>query len=263
MFVAHIRRLSRLLWLCWLGIGGLAWADDALIRIPTRAGVTVPVYWMPRAQASATVVLLPGGAGGLGKLVDGKPDSLNFLVRSRDDFAAQGFNVAIVGKPSDKEDLDTGYRISAEHVGDLRTVVEALKQRATAPMWLIGTSRGTVSATAAAIAFGKDELAGIVLTSSITNLRFPGAVPSQKLDDIRIPVLVMHHARDACRACRPHEVQWILRGLSNAPVKKQLIVDGGGNPSGDPCEPLHWHGYIGMEKQAVELIANWIRQPVQ
>ena len=244
-------------------VAGTAWAEDAMLHIDVRPGVTVPVFWMPRENASATVVLLPGGAGGLGQLVGGKPSSMNFLVRSRDEFAAQGFNVAIVGRPSDREDLDTGYRAGAEHVSDLRTVVDALKQRASLPFWLIGTSRGTVSATAAAIGFGNERLAGIVLTSSVTNMKHAGAVPSQKLDAIHIPVLVMHHERDACRACRPHETAWIMRGLSNAPVKKLLLVSDGANPSGDPCEPLHWHGYIGMEKQAVELIAGWIRQPTQ
>jgi predicted alpha/beta-hydrolase family hydrolase len=240
---------------------GTASAEDALLDIPTRPGVTVPVFWMPRENASATVILLPGGGGSLGKLVDGKPGSINFLVRSRDEFATHGFNVAVVGRASDKEDLTTGYRTNAEHVDDLRAVVDALRQRSNLPLWMIGTSRGTVSATAAAIAFGNERLAGIVLTSSITNMKHPGAVPAQKLEAIRIPVLVMHHERDACGGCRPYETSWIMRGLVNAPVKKLMLVNGGGDPSGDPCEPLHWHGYIGMEKQAVESIANWIRQP--
>lgn len=258
MLVTVLRRLVCVVFV--LATHG-AWAEDAMLHIPVHQGATVPVFWMPRENASATVVLLPGGAGGLGEIVDGKPSSINFLVRSREEFAAQGFNVAVVGRVSDKGDLDTGYRASAEHVSDLRAVVDVLKQRSDRPVWLIGTSRGTVSATAAAIGFGSERLAGIVLTSSVTNMKHAGAVPSQKLDAIRIPVLVMHHERDECRACRPHETPWIMRGLSNAPVKKLLMVNGGENPSGDPCEPLHWHGFIGMEKQAVALMANWIRQP--
>src|SRR5262245_42785252 len=91
---------------------------DELITLPTRSGVTVSYWYMPRANASATLVLWPGGAGGIG-LRDGQPQSGNFLVRSRDLFAAEGFNVAIVGRPSDVADMDTGFRAGAAHMQDL------------------------------------------------------------------------------------------------------------------------------------------------
>ena len=41
-------------------------AADQLIRLDTRDGVKVPVYYMKREGATATVILLPGGAGGFG-----------------------------------------------------------------------------------------------------------------------------------------------------------------------------------------------------
>jgi hypothetical protein len=52
-----------------------------------------------------------------------------------------------------------------------------------------------------------------------------------------------------------------MRGLKNSPIKKRWIVDGGSNPEGDPCEALHWHGFIGMEEQAAKDIAGWIAKP--
>ena len=82
------------------------------------------------------------------------------------------------------------------------------------------------------------------------------------MDRIKVPVLVLHHAKDACPHCQPFEVSAILRGLKNAPVKKEIMVSGGENPTGNVCEALHWHGYIGMEREAVELIAEWIKKPV-
>ena len=39
------------------------------------------------------------------------------------------------------------------------------------------------------------------------------------------------------------------------------MLDGGGEPQGAACEALHWHGFIGMEKQAVDAIAAWIAAP--
>jgi pimeloyl-ACP methyl ester carboxylesterase len=235
-------------------------AKDQLVKIDTRPGVTVSFYYMKRPGAAATVVLLTGGGGGIG-MKDGAPTSTNFLIRSRDVFAANGFNVAAVGKPTDKPDLDYAFRISPRHMEDLRKVVDYLKQDAGLPVWLVGTSMGTISTAAAAIAFGDEQLAGIVLTSSITRFDKVGAVPTQKLERIHIPVLVMHHEKDACPACRPHEVPYIMKGLTNAPIKKQLMVNGGAGAQGDPCEALHWHGYIGMEKEAVDLISAWIKKP--
>jgi hypothetical protein len=223
--------------------------------------VTVPLYYMKRPDAQATLVLLPGGAGGLG-MKDGVPTSANFLVRSRDLFAAGGFHVAVLGRPSDRRELGYEDRVSAEHVEDLRRAVAYLKRDAGLPVWLVGTSRGTVSATAAAIAFGNEALAGMVLTSSVTSAKNTGAVPTQDLAAIRIPVLVVHHAKDACRVCDPQGAPAIIAGLASAPVKKLVMVNGGADPSGDPCGPRHWHGYIGMEREAVALIAAWIRRPV-
>lgn len=75
--------------------------------------------------------------------------------------------------------------------------------------------------------------------------------------------LLYHHERDACVQCRPQDVQLIMRGLNNAPVSKQIMVNGGANPTGDACGAQHWHGFVGMEKEAVDIISNWIRNPVR
>lgn len=234
--------------------------EEKVIKLDTRPAVSVSFYYMKRDGARATVVLLMGGGGGIG-LKGGVPRSQNFLVRSREHFAASGFNVAVVDRPTDTEDLDFVFRISSEHIQDLRQVVSTLKKDTGLPVWLVGTSRGTISAAAGAIAFGNEELAGIVLTSSVTSVKRTGVVPAQKLDAIRIPVLVLHHELDACAVTKPNEVSLITGGLKNAPVKKQIMVSGGASPEGNPCEALHWHGFVGMEKEAVEIIADWIKNP--
>lgn len=235
-----------------------------MLRIPTRGDAVVPTYWAPQLNAAATVVLLPGGGGGIGALNEtGWPGSSNFLIRSGALFADQGFNVAMVARPSDIKDLDYQVRISESHMDDLRAVLLKLKQMSSAPIWIIGTSRGTVSATAFAVSEkSRGLIDGVVLTSSVTNFKFTGAVPSQDLEKIGVPVLVLHHDKDACSACRPYEVPLIIKKLSNTPIKKQMIVDGGSGATGDPCEPAHWHGFIGMEKEVVTLIADWIRRPM-
>jgi pimeloyl-ACP methyl ester carboxylesterase len=234
-----------------------AFADDGLVRIDTRPGVKVGYWMMERPKAAATLVLLPGGEGGIG-LKDGALHSTNFLVRERDRFAAAGFNVAIVGKPSDRDDLDLAFRAGPEHVEDLRRVVEALHARYGKPVWLVGTSRGTVSAAAAAIALG-DAIAGVVLTSSITAPHVPQAVENLPLAKIRVPVLVVHHRKDACPDTPALQAPRIVEGLANAPAKKLVLMDGGHGARGGHCQPLHWHGFIGVEQETVDAIADFIR----
>jgi hypothetical protein len=125
-------------------------------------------------------------------------------------------------------------------------------------VWLVGTSRGTVSAAAAAAAFDPSLIAGVVLTSSITYGKGAPAVPQLALANIQVPVLVMHHKRDACGLCDPRDAHLITDGLTHAPVKQLLLVDGGGWPSGPACEPMHYHGYVGMEGEAVKQITRFV-----
>ncbi|BEU95801.1 hypothetical protein ACDW_15060 [Acidovorax sp. DW039] len=53
----------------------------------------------------------------------------------------------------------------------------------------------------------------------------------------------------------------MLRGATQVPLKKEFMVNGGENHAGNMCEALHWHGFIGMEREAVDLMANWIKMP--
>jgi pimeloyl-ACP methyl ester carboxylesterase len=237
-----------------------AYSEDQMKKIPTREGVTVSFYYMKREGAVASVILLPGGAGGIG-VKEGVPTSNNFLTRSRDLFASNGFNVAVVGKPSDKDDLDGSFRTSPEHIEDIKHVIAFLKKNSDAPVWIIGTSMGTISATAVAIGLKEQDLKGIVLTSSVTSQKKTGAVPWQKLEEVRVPTLVVHHEFDECKICVPSEASDIVRKLKNAPIKKEVFVKGGEGAKGNPCEALHWHGFIGMEKEVVDLISSWIKKP--
>lgn len=231
-------------------------------EVPTRPGVTTTVFWQAARQVPAhgTVLLFPGGAGGFGPVQGGQPTGRNFLVRASDEFAARGYHVAIFGRPSDVDDLGYAYRATAPHLADVRAVLAAVKARWPEPVWLVGTSRGTVSATAAAVE-GVGEIAGLVLSSSIVSVDKPGALPRQNLGAIRVPVLMLHHARDACRVTAPQAVPAVLARFTAAPVRKLMMVDGGHDPSGDPCEALHWHGFIGMEAEAVDRVTGWMDRP--
>lgn len=236
-------------------------AQGSLLKLPTRPGISTNVWWEPVDGARATVLLFPGGGGGFGRVDGGQPSSQNFLVRSLQFFRSAGLNVAIFGKPGDIPELDVAERTGAAHLADVSAVVDELRRRSPLPLWLVGTSRGTVSATAAAIGLPPGRIAGVVLSSSLVNLDRPGALMQQDLAALVLPVLVVHHAKDACVLCRPADVPYLLRSLKNTPVKKLLMLDGGADPRGAVCDALHWHGFIGMEKEAVDAIAAWIAAP--
>ena len=155
-----------------------------LIKLKTRQGVVQPILLLRPENPIGSVVLFAGGVGTL-KLSNffGKP-TINwgeniFLVRTRENFANKGFIVALVDVPSDIID-EAGllswpnwpmekepFRMSNKHSQDIKAVVEYLKQEFNVPVWLIGTSWGTVSATNCAIRLN-DEINGLILTSSMT-----------------------------------------------------------------------------------------------
>lgn len=237
-----------------------AHAEGTLFKVPTREGVTTTLFWESTPDAKATVFLFPGGAGGFGKVTDGKATGGNFLVRSAPYFLANGFNVAIFGRPNDME-LGWTDRTEPTHMSDVSMVLEFVKRKTDLPVWIVGTSRGTVSAAAMAIHVHDPAIAGLVLTSSVVRYTTPGTVPRQDLKAIKIPVLVYHHLNDGCKHCQASEAPLILNGLTSAPVKKLMVVDGGANPTGDVCAGQHWHGFIGMEREAVDQTAHWIKSP--
>jgi pimeloyl-ACP methyl ester carboxylesterase len=264
-------RLAILLGLlaCWASLhaheAAPAVSAGQVERIATREGVSVPIYTYWQAAAAATVVLFSGGGGGYGQIgADGWPASGNFLIRTGKHWAGYPFNIVMVGRPSDGIDLSLGaVRIGKLHAADNLAIFKAIKRNSPLPIWLVGTSMGTISAAAAAIADSDNLLAGLVLTSAITAYKVSGAVPRQDLERIRLPTLVLHHDSDACWACQPSEAKQLAGQLKNAPIKKTIMVSGGSGATGNPCEPMHYHGYVGMQEATVDRIAAWILAPAE
>src|SRR5262245_12645459 len=151
----------------WIG----AQAQTArVVEIPTRPGVTQRFLYVAPDKPKATAVIFPGGAGEIQVDADAKIEHQagNFLVRSRDLVDERGIAVAIVAPPSGRTNL--GYfRDTREHAEDVRAVITWLRRQAAVPVWLIGTSRSTVSAGYVATALAPKDGGpdGVVLTSSV------------------------------------------------------------------------------------------------
>jgi dienelactone hydrolase len=237
--------------------------EEQIRTIPSRPGVTESFLLIqPPRPPVASVILFMGGRGAIG-LQHGRigPRNTNFLVRSRQRFAERGFLVAVVDVPSDRtSEALVRFRTSAEHAADVRALIAALRAEAPVPVWLVGTSMGSVSAASAAARLSDGGPDGIVLTSSAMgqSREMGESLQDVALDRIRVPVLVVHHRDDGCPAARYADTSWAMRRLSAAPKKELLTFSGGDAPQSPPCEPLAPHGYFGIEERVVEAIAAWI-----
>ncbi|MEO8188123.1 MAG: hypothetical protein ABI580_12260 [Burkholderiaceae bacterium] len=218
--------LKRFLALCLLLLGSSAsFAQPStnaavarcgeVITVDTHDGSTTRYSLAQPAQTNSldrpiALVLLAGGTGYLNLDSAGCPRALrgNSLVRSIPHFRAAGFFTALVDAPSTHHGVDglEGFRIHAQHAEDLGKVIADIQARTKAAVWLVGTSRGAISAVNAASRLsGAAEPAGVVLTSAVTagqsGARKAWAAQSVfdlKLEAITMPLLVVGHAADNC-----------------------------------------------------------------
>ncbi len=238
-----------------------------LISLETRPGVNQNFILIKSDKPTANVILFAGGHGNL-KLTSllGVPSmgwgKTNFVVRSRDKFAKHGFMVAVVDAPSDKKGkkgMRGGFRNSKKHVADIDKVIAYLRKENKAPVWLVGTSRGTESATRVAIS-SAEKPDGLILTSSMSRPNKGGmSVTDMELNKIKIPTLIVAHRDDKCRHTPPGGAEEIKNGLSNAQTIEVKYFSGGKRPKSGPCKPLSAHGFFGIEDDAVNTIAHFIK----
>ncbi len=253
--------LSPLLFMGWASLA-FGEALEKVVDIATRPGVTQRMLVLAPKSPKAAAILLAGGHGGLqiagnGSFGWGKG---NFLVRTRQLFADQDLLVVVVDAPSDRQRPPylSGFRGTREHMMDLKAVIAWTRTQTDAPVWLIGTSRGTESAAyAATYLTGRDGPDGLVLTSTILSDTKEFSVPALQLDRIKIPTLVVHHVDDGCAHCPYSQISRVMDKLTAAPKKKLLPVKGGVS-EGDPCEARSYHGFNGIEAEVVKKTAAWM-----
>lgn len=216
----------------------------------------------PDAAPVGSVVLFTGGEGvaGVQRFKNPQWGQGNFLVRNRRRFAEHGFVVAVVDVPSDHKTGYGWFRTSKEHAKDIAGVIAELRREAPVPVWVVGTSMGTISAANAAARLQEGGPDGLVLTASVTR-RSSGARVSVRdvdLDDIRVPTLVVHHENDRCVVTPVDEARMLPRLLKRAP-KTEFMAFQGGAGIGDPCEGFSAHGFMGLDEAVVQTIADWIK----
>ena len=243
----HLRRLAGAL-LAIVSVIAPAAAEEKL-TLPTRGGVTETVLFDAAPQPVASIVLFPGGNG----IISEEPE--NFVLRIRASFVAQNLSVAAVDAPSDQRaGIPIDFRNTQAAAEDAAAVVAFLRSKSAAPIWLLGTSNGSVSAANAAARLGPGQVAGVVLTSSV----WAGGMSNAALSAIALPVLIVHNRDDSCRLSPFSGAAGALDMLGKAPAKELLAVSGGRLIS-PPCKARSPHGYYGIEDQVVAPVIAWIK----
>lgn len=244
-----------------------ALACGEVVSVQTHDGTTTRYALVVPQGAKAALVLLPGGGGRLDLDDQGCPRKLkgNSLVRAQALFHAEGFATALVDSPDDYagEDGLGGFRAQAAHAEDLGKVIADLRARVKGPVWVVGTSRGTISAANAASRLGSVD--GVVLTSPVTVGTARGrkawtaqTVYDNNIEDIRAPLLVVSHAKDGCFRSPPAGAQGIADRYKG-PRSQVIVVDGGSAGRGGACEGRSPHGFNGMETEMAAGIARFAR----
>jgi hypothetical protein len=253
--------------LCGLLVPGAGLAQQEIVTLQPRPGVTQSFFLTSFPKDLRAVAILFPGSGGLINLrkEDGKIHfgAENFLVRSRAEFIKRGAVAAILDAPSDQQrnwGMTDEFRRGELHFTDIAAVVADLSKRFPGvPIFLVGTSRGSVSVAALAARFDR-RVAGAVLTSTMFRAA-TGKAREQgpglsKFDftTIKIPALFVHHVSDQCEFTPYGDA---ARLSDQFPL---VTVFGGDAPQSGPCDAFSAHGYVGREAATVEQIVNWMQK---
>jgi len=128
---------------------------------------------------------------------------------------------------------------------------------------------GTFSAAGGAIA--AKNVAGLVLTSTITSAQpdweiarsHRDGVASMPLSQISVPALIVSHRNDGCRSTPAAGAAKLKDRLTKAAKVEVALLDGGAAPLSGPCEAKAQHGFFGIEAQAVDTIASFIKANIR
>lgn len=276
--------------------------------------VTVPYMKLePTGNVKAIAVLLAGGDGEADLVPDPCINDIspcdpvpvthsggNFLVRSAQLFAERGFRALTIDQPSP---LPTGdqcgstsecyslYRISQRHSVDIAAVVRK-ENPGHKPVFLVGTSAGTMSAVAQNVLGVGSMLSSPVTLAPVFPLTVPptAEVPNPCDADhkpyvgdcyysqlqakfVTVPVQIIMHVEDPntvpCFVARFTDAKNLrddlkINGNNGAGVQTFFFAPSGGfevvdsitGVVADACEAKTFHGFLGIENDVVHRIAR-------
>lgn len=242
-----------------IATGAFAAGYEAIEIVPTRPDVTVRLLVIKANAKTSTALLLFPGADGAKHF--GEKDgrfwvSNNFLMRSAKDLAAAGHIVVAVDAPSDQScGMSVPFRTSPAHAKDIRKVIAYLKEKhRVSSVYLVGTSKGSLSAAYLASIFDEPAIGGVILTSVYP----PSESDGIDYTDIDDSVLIIHHLYDECRVTPIQGAFELKKRLAESPQVDLVVVTGGSLSVSTPCNALSNHGFYGVEKHVIQVMKDWI-----
>jgi Alpha/beta hydrolase family len=218
------------------------------------------------AEAKATLVFVPGGEGYHGIHAKSKATHayfsfypFNVMLRGLSDprVTSGRVNVVIFDSP---EYLPTtshwsASREGADHLSRVEDVVRFFREKLGKPVWVMGHSNGSISATELykRLQDGKrqDLVSGLILSA-------PVGGTSLDYGTTRLPVLIVYHERDPCVGTPPDHARTLaakLRERGNLAIQLSKITEG--VPGGNPCS-TGFHMFEGAEPDAARAIDEYM-----
>jgi hypothetical protein len=207
------------------------------------------------ANPRAVLLMFAGGDGTVSFAANGQIAHLagNFLMRTQPLWIAQGYAFATIGSSSSL----LGQRHTSTYAATIASAIDFVRTRANAPVWLVGTSMGSIAAANGA-AHLPGRVAGVVLTSSVAGQSRAGeTVFDSDLGAIAVPALIVSNRGDTCPIAGPGFAPQILAALGRSPRKEIVYVESHELRS-DPCEAMSPHGFLGIEADVIQRISTWI-----
>jgi len=222
--------------------------------ISTHDDVTLSfIVTEPDGPVKSAAILFTGGTGKI-KLWKGRgPRSKNFLMGSRDRFAKRGILTITVDVASDRRRKGLIFwRDSDENRQDIAAVIKWIRLKTRAPLWLIGTSRGSVSATYLA---GSLPVDGAVFTATVTEVSNAGKPTAHDADlrKIKVPSLIAHRKEDACVVTPADSLPAFTAALKNSPKVETILLKGVDPDISAPAKRDRRMGFSGLK---TELLAT-------
>ncbi len=231
-----------------------------VLNLPVGAHTRQRVLYVAPAHPQRAIVMLPGGSGEVDIKRSGDiGHDENFVIRTRDLWVARGYAV-VIPDALDHENL-RGRRSSPQYAAIVGALVAfARAQVKDGAVFLLGTSQGSIAAMNGAAHARPGELAGVVLTESVSRLGGSHeTVFDAHPEGGRVPALVVANRDDACNVAPPSDAPKIARSMTGSPDVRVLYVSGGVNRSRKACGSFTPHGYYGIVQPTVAQIADWMQ----
>src|SRR5262249_30432325 len=154
-----------------------------------------------------------------------------------------------------------GDRLSASHAAELQGFINAALNLWGKPVWVVGTSNGSISTvTAGGFRPALAGLRGVVLTSPGTILPLANQASFNfYASRITLPALVVWHRDDHCSVSPPAGSAALFAVLPSI-RKASISFEHGHSVATDPCGAFSEHGYAGIEEEVIDEITEFIRR---